>query len=109
VISPAGVVVRKLNPPKPPKDGRLVEFRPARGRILWRFVLPERKQGLDEGSYVAASVIFVETDAESGQTVRTYIASDPKLLGPFGCYTPGRVSFITSSKGKMELITADLR
>jgi len=108
-ISPAGEVIRKIKPPKAPKDGVLMEFRPARGRLLWRFVVSDPEQSIPGMKITTTSVYFVETDAETGGTIQTYLARDRSLLGPFGCYTPGAISLVSAANGRMQLITSDLR
>jgi hypothetical protein len=114
VVSPQGKLIRTLKPPDFRKDAELIEFRYAQRRLIWRFIVPTREDDVATQSKRSRprnteAVYFVETDAETGEMIRSYSSGDSTLVGPFGCYSPGVLSFLTGGSNGMEFVTADLR
>jgi hypothetical protein len=114
VFSPQGKLLRKIKPPEFRKDAVLIEFRYAQRRLIWRFIVISREEDAAAQSkrprrVNTEAVYFIETDAQTGDVVRSYASSDAPLLGPLGCYSPGVLSFLSGGKNGMELVIADLR
>lgn len=90
VISAAGEMVRRIQL-RPPQGFDLSQIQVSRRSLLAEFI--RKKPESNE-----IDVVLMQTiDPASGRETGEYWTADPQL-GPLGCYTPGKMTFVSVDK-----------